>query len=82
MLQDVGLISRWEKQLMQTRPCYNDDIYHINSRSSKSNKPLVRLALGNLAGAFVLLVAGSFISIIVFLKEIFVYRYCIRGSHQ
>lgn len=72
MLHDVGLINFWEQQMIVTRPCYNEK--KTNDGTHAKTKKLVRLTLGNLAGAFVLLAIGFLLSFIVFVLEIIVHR--------
>jgi hypothetical protein len=51
-----------------TRPCWNND--KGNSNANKSDKkPLVRLTLMNLTGAFLVLAVGSLVSVLAFLTE-------------
>jgi glutamate receptor, ionotropic, invertebrate len=65
-LREIGLISLWEKQFEpNTNPCFSQN---ENVRDGK-DKPLQRLSLTNLMGAFALLAFGYLVSIVVFLTE-------------
>lgn len=68
-LLENGLISSWLTRLEpNTRPCWNND--KGNSNANKSDKkPLVRLTLMNLTGAFLVLAVGSLVSVLAFLTE-------------
>ncbi len=68
ILFEVGLIHHWEKQFEpDTKPCLNNDIKF--SRKAQGHKPPLQLRLINLTGAFVLLIVGLLISIVVFFLE-------------
>ncbi|KZS07701.1 Uncharacterized protein APZ42_028530 [Daphnia magna] len=67
-LHEIGLVFLWEGWFTpDTRPCWTRK---QNSRRIKNEKkPLVRLSLDNLMGAFALLIVGSIISLFVFIME-------------
>jgi hypothetical protein len=71
MLHEAGLITLWrEKVESDTKPCYSEkNANYIDDQDSKK-KPLARLSLTNLAGAFAVLAAGCLISIVAFGIEI------------
>ncbi len=71
MLHEVGLITLWrEKVESDTKPCYSEkNANYIDDQDSKK-KPLARLSLTNLAGAFAVLAAGCLVSTVAFGIEI------------
>ena len=67
-LHQAGLISYWTKQFEpNTKPCFNGNQKSKNDKEKK--KPLLRLTLVNLMGAFALLAFGWLLSLLVFLIE-------------
>ena len=74
-MREVGLVGLWERwHEPDVRPCYLQKQVH-DKKKKKQKKPLVRLTLTNLNGAFVLLGAGYLVSLLVFISErIFVPR--------
>ncbi|KAI9554751.1 hypothetical protein GHT06_020027 [Daphnia sinensis] len=73
VLRETGLISQWEKQFeADPRPCFDEDQRYRNDKNKK--KPLARLTLANLTGAFTALATGVFLSVLAFLIELFVAR--------
>ena len=67
-LHQAGLISYWTKQFEpNARPCFNGNQNKKNDKGKK--KPLIRLSLVNLTGAFALLAFGWLLSLFVFLIE-------------
>ena len=67
-LHQAGLISYWTKQFEpNARPCFNENQNNKNDKGKK--KPLIRLSLVNLTGAFALLAFGWLLSLFVFLVE-------------
>ena len=68
-LREAGLISYWEKQFdPNTKPCFSGN-RNLKNNKEKNKKPLLRLSLANLTGAFALLAFGWLISLFVFLIE-------------
>ncbi|KZR99564.1 Uncharacterized protein APZ42_004514 [Daphnia magna] len=73
VLREIGLISQWEKQFeANSRPCYDEDQNYRNDKNKK--KPLARLSLANLTGAFAALGTGVLVSFLAFLIELLVAR--------
>ncbi|XP_032786279.2 ionotropic receptor 93a isoform X2 [Daphnia magna] len=73
VLRETGLISQWEKQFeANSRPCYDEDQNYRNDKNKK--KPLARLSLANLTGAFAALGTGVLVSFLAFLIELLVAR--------
>ncbi|XP_057380576.2 glutamate receptor ionotropic, kainate glr-3-like isoform X1 [Daphnia carinata] len=73
-LHEIGLIFLWESWFAaDTRPCWsrNQNI----QRDKNEKKPLVRLSLDNLIGAFALLIVGGIISLFVFIMENFYFQW-------
>ncbi len=68
-LHQAELISYWTKQFEpNARPCFNNG--NQNNKNDKGKKkPLIRLSLVNLTGAFALLAFGWLLSLFVFLIE-------------
>ncbi|EFX66430.1 hypothetical protein DAPPUDRAFT_332232 [Daphnia pulex] len=82
-MREVGLVGLWERwHEPDIRPCYLMQNHHSQTnkkkKKKKQKKPLVRLTLTNLNGAFVLLGLGYVISFLVFLKERIRFRNIIR----
>ena len=72
-LFETGLISLWSNWFEpNARPCWNNNNDNRNAKSNK--KPLVRLSLTNLTGAFVVLAVGCLVSTLAFLIERIVYQ--------
>jgi hypothetical protein len=72
-LFETGLISLWSNWFEpNARPCWNNNNDNRNAKSNK--KPLVRLSLTNLTGAFVVLAVGFLVSTLAFLIERIVYQ--------
>ena len=59
-MREAGLIDEWNKK-------YNPDTRQCLDKNKKRN--VKRLGLQNLSGAFVVLVAGSLVSLFVFMGE-------------
>ena len=73
-LLEAGLISLWVNWFEpNARPCWNNNNDDRNAKSNK--KPLVRLSLTNLTGAFVVLTVGCLVSLLAFLIERIVYHW-------
>ncbi|KAI9554750.1 hypothetical protein GHT06_020026 [Daphnia sinensis] len=71
VLLENGLISQWKKQFeADPRPCFDEDQLYRNAKNKE--KPLARLSLANLTGAFAALAIGVFISVLAFLFELLV----------
>jgi hypothetical protein len=73
-MREVGLVGLWERwHEPDVRPCYLQNHHSSQTnkkkKKKKQKKPLVRLTLTNLNGAFVLLGLGYVISFLAFLKE-------------
>ncbi|XP_046452815.1 uncharacterized protein LOC124200588 [Daphnia pulex] len=73
-MREVGLVGLWERwHEPDVRPCdlqnHHSSQTNKKKKKKKQKKPLVRLTLTNLNGAFVLLGLGYVISFLVFLKE-------------
>ncbi|KAI9554677.1 hypothetical protein GHT06_019953 [Daphnia sinensis] len=67
-LHEIGLILLWEGWFTpDTRPCWRTK--QNIGRNKNEKKPLLRLSLDNLIGAFALLMGGSMISLFVFIME-------------
>jgi hypothetical protein len=76
-LLEAGLVSLWVNWFEpNSRPCWNNNNDNRNAKSNK--KPLVRLSLSNLTGAFVVLAVGFLVSTLVFLIERIVYYWKIN----
>ncbi|EFX79522.1 hypothetical protein DAPPUDRAFT_104187 [Daphnia pulex] len=71
-LFDVGLTSFWQNWYEpDSKPCYDDKDNGGLNKNEK--KPLVRLSLTNLTGAFAVLAVGCAMSILTFLAEIIIF---------
>ncbi|XP_046444579.1 uncharacterized protein LOC124194436 [Daphnia pulex] len=72
-LFELGLISLWQNWYEpNSKPCYDD---RKNSGENKNKeKPLVRLSLTNLTGAFAVLAFGCALSFLTFLGEIIIFH--------
>jgi hypothetical protein len=73
-MREVGLVGLWERwHEPDVRPCdlqnHHSSQTNKKKKKKKQKKPLVRLTLINLNGAFVLLGLGYVISFLAFLKE-------------
>lgn len=67
-MREMGLVSLWERWFEPSvRPCLLEN--HRGRRKKKQKKPLVRLTVTSLTGAFVLLAVGYTISFVIFIKE-------------
>jgi hypothetical protein len=69
MLQETGLMFKWEAEFeADTKPCHsNVKSNHAFGKTNNQKAPLIRLSLSNMAGAFVVLAIGCFISFLAFL---------------
>ena len=76
-MREMGFVGLWEKWFEpDVRPCLLKN--KKNQRKKKQKKPLVRLTLTNLTGAFVLLGAGYIASLLVFVKEKIIFFTCCK----
>jgi hypothetical protein len=72
-LFELGLISLWQNWYEpNSKPCYDDR--KNGGENKKKEKPLVRLSLTNLAGAFAVLAFGCVLSFLTFLGEMIIFH--------
>lgn len=69
-MREMGLISLWERWFEpDIRSCLLESQIKNRRKKNKQKKPLVRLTVTNLTGAFVLLAIGYTVSLVIFVKE-------------
>ena len=86
-MAETGLLRKWKRQYgPNAGPCYDAKNNIVNelekSKTKKEGKPLIRMTLKHLSGAFVLLLSGIVFSFTVFIGEIIMFNYFNCESFQ